>query len=74
LIITFYSGEPLGDESFSTPTVVMDVPYGDGVDHAEGITQFTSLSGKPALLVVYDSPHPTRLMGTHDIMADVFEL
>ena len=68
------NGTNFEDESFSTPTVVMDVPYGDGFDHAEGITQFTSLSGKPALLVVYDSPHPTRLMGTHDIMADVFEL
>ena len=73
-VLRLENGTHLGDESFSTPTVVMDVPYGDGVDHAEGITQFTSLSGKPALLVVYDSPHPTRLMGTHDIMADVFEL
>ncbi|MFM7575248.1 MAG: DUF3616 domain-containing protein [Snowella sp.] len=73
-ILRLENGTNLENESFSNPTVVMDIPYGDGFDHAEGITQFTSLSGKPALLVVYDSPDPKRLVGTQDILADVFEL
>jgi len=68
------NGTNFEDESFSNPTVVMDIPYRDGFDHAEGITQFTSLSRKPALLVVYDSPDHKRLVGTQDIMVDVFEL
>jgi hypothetical protein len=73
-IFRLENGTHLDDNSFSHPTVVMDIPYGDGCDHAEGITQFTSLSGKPALLVVYDSPDPKRLVGTQDILADVFEM
>lgn len=73
-IFRLENGTNLDDNSFSNPVVVMDIPYGDGFDHAEGITQFTSLSGKPALLVVYDSPDRKRLVGTQDILADVFEL
>jgi hypothetical protein len=73
-IFRLENGTNFEDESFSHPTVVMDIPYGDGFDHAEGITQLTSLSGKPALLVVYDSPDRKRLVGTQDILVDVFEL
>ena len=73
-IFRLENGTNLEDESFSKPTAVMDIPYGDGFDHAEGITQFTSLSGKSALLVVYDSPDRKRLVGTQGILADVFEL
>ncbi len=67
------NGIHIGDNTLSKPKVMMDIPYGDGVDHAEGITQFTAMSGKPSLLVVYDSPDPKRLVGTHEILADVFE-
>ena len=59
------------------PTVVrgealtreLDLPYGEGCDHAEGI----GLLDDGSLLVVYDSPSPDRL---HDeaVLADVVRL
>lgn len=64
----------LADNSFSNPKFLLDIPYGEGVDHAEGITQFTSLSGNRSLLVVYDSPSSERLIGNHEILADVFDI
>jgi hypothetical protein len=51
---------------------VMDVPYGDGDDHAEGITLMPGDEG--SLLVVYDSPAPHRRGIRHEILADVIPL
>ena len=53
-------------------TAEVELPYGLGTDHAEGI----GLLGDPAegqLLVVYDSPSPERL---HEggVLADVVQL
>ena len=73
-IFRLENGMHLGDNTLSKPKAVIDIPFGEGYDHAEGITQFTDLSGKPSILVVYDSPDPKRLIGTHDILADVFEI
>jgi hypothetical protein len=51
----------------------LDVPYGDGTDHAEGIGLLGS--GDPArLLVVYDSPSPDRLTAGGGVLADVIPL
>ncbi|QXG76378.1 DUF3616 domain-containing protein [Modestobacter sp. L9-4] len=47
----------------------LDLPYGDGDDHAEGI----GLLGSDRLLVVYDSPAPGRLHD-HGVDADVVRL
>lgn len=51
----------------------VDLPYGDGTDHAEGI----GLLGPAAdgrLLVVYDSPAPGRLGEAGAVTADVVQL
>jgi hypothetical protein len=51
----------------------LDLPYGAGVDHAEGI----GLLGRPGderLLVVYDSPSPARLGSDGCVSADVVSL
>ncbi|MBW4573825.1 MAG: DUF3616 domain-containing protein [Aphanothece sp. CMT-3BRIN-NPC111] len=57
------------------PEPVLDISYGDRVDHAEGITLFGGMPDKPSILVVYDSPAPqTRLEGENGIFADVFQL
>ncbi len=53
--------------------VVMDIPYGQGDDHAEGIALFGDV-GKAALLVVYDSAAPTRRVGKSGVLADLFPL
>ena len=55
---------------------VLDVPFGDGDDHAEGITLFSGMGGEPqSLLVVYDAASDTRgRPEDHSITADVFAL
>jgi len=54
---------------------VLDLPFGEGFDHAEGITLLAGADGEDALLVVYDSPAPERLSadGT-GVAADVFPI
>jgi hypothetical protein len=51
---------------------VMDVPFGDRADHAEGIIFFDRPNSDPALLVIYDSPDPSRLHA--DAIAVDFDL
>ena len=54
---------------------VLDLPYGRGVDHAEGMTLFSPDGGKArSLLVVYDSASESRQRGEHMVAADVFPL
>ncbi len=48
----------------------LDLPFGDGDDHAEGIGL---LEGR-RLLVVYDSPAPARLTEPGTVLADVVPL
>lgn len=48
----------------------LDLPYGEGDDHAEGIT----LLPDRRLLVVYDSPAPARLVAPGTVLADVVAL
>lgn len=48
----------------------LELPYGEGDDHAEGIAL---LPGR-RLLVVYDSPAPDRLLEPGTVLADIFAL
>jgi hypothetical protein len=54
---------------------VLDLPYGEGVDHPEGMTPL-SRDGRAArsLLVVYDSASKSRQLGKSTVTADVFRL
>jgi hypothetical protein len=54
---------------------VMDIPFGQGEDHAEGMTLFSvpQLPG-PSLLVVYDAPGGLRKVDEGDVLADIYEL
>jgi len=56
-------------------TVEMQIPFGQGADHAEGVAIVPG-SGPPSqILVVYDSPDPERKKGVVDaVRADVFAL
>lgn len=67
-------GVNLPDNVLSQPTVVMEIPYGVGDDHAEGMTLFADIAKSPSLLVLYDAPAQTRLKGDSDLLADVFKL
>ncbi|MBL7498618.1 DUF3616 domain-containing protein [Frankia sp. CNm7] len=51
---------------------VVDIPYGDGDDHAEGITH--APGDESSLLVAYDSPAPRRRPHPHEILLDVLPL
>lgn len=51
-------------------TPELELPYGDGDDHAEGIT----LLPDGRLLVVYDSPAAHRMTDEHIVHADVLAL
>jgi len=54
---------------------VLDVPYGQGVDHAEGMTLFSpDGSSARSLLVVYDATSKARELGISSMLADVFRL
>ncbi len=54
---------------------ILHVPYGEGVDHAEGMTLFSPDGGKAhSVLVVYDSASEIRKPGENMLVADVFSL
>ena len=57
---------------------VIELPYGvgddEGSDHPEGLTLTRTEDGRPAVLVVYDSPHARRRHGAAAVDADIFPL
>lgn len=68
-------GVNLPENVLNKPELVLEIPYGNRDDHAEGITLFKDIAGLPSLLVVYDSPSQTkRLVGDAGVRADVFKL
>ncbi|WP_132994043.1 DUF3616 domain-containing protein [Gordonia zhaorongruii] len=52
---------------------VLDLPYGEGDDHAEGIALLNDPDPRE-LLVVYDSPAPRRINPQRGMLADRFPL
>lgn len=52
---------------------LLDLPYGERADHAEGIARIPRAGAPPALLVAYDSPAPERRHGD-GVDADLFAL
>lgn len=69
--------EPKGEKVVPASELerVLDVPYGQGVDHAEGMTLFSPDGGKArSILVVYDSASKNRQLGESTVVADVFLL
>ena len=64
------------DNLFSwEPQPILDLPYGEGNDRAEGITLFNAIAQQPSILVVYDSPSPRRILDeAAAVMADAFSL
>lgn len=56
------------------PELIQDIPHGHKEDHAEGMTLFHHVAEKPTLLIVYDSPAPTRLLEDSSVVTDVFNL
>jgi hypothetical protein len=66
------SGELVAADALQS---ILDIPYGAGVDHAEGMTLFSPDGGKThSLLVVYDAASEPRKPGENAVLADVFAL
>lgn len=53
--------------------LVLNVRFGRGTDRAEGMT-IVEGKGDKRLLVVYDVPAPSRKIGDHTVLADLFEI
>lgn len=52
----------------------LDLPFGEGDDHAEGATMLRLEPGeKPGLLVAYDTPARSRYLADGGVLADLFE-
>lgn len=51
---------------------ILDVPFGDRADHAEGMTVLRTSGGGMTLLVVHDSPGKQRRKGAFGVSADLF--
>ena len=52
--------------------ILFDLPFTLGCDRAEGLTLFPCLGESDSLLVVYDTPSPTRKIEPNAIYGDVF--
>lgn len=52
----------------------IDIPFGSGTDHAEGIAIVPGNEPQIQILVVYDSPGVARKVGNDGVKADVFDL
>jgi hypothetical protein len=50
------------------------LPFTLGADHAEGVACLPCLNEENALLIVYDSPNPARILGPGTVFADIFRL
>ena len=54
---------------------VLELPFGQGVDHPEGMSLFPGKDGEEAeLLVVHDSAAPSRQIGDSTLVADVYPI
>lgn len=53
---------------------ILEIPYGDGKDHAEGMTFVPDVGQPKQILVVYDSPSDQRRKGSDAVSADVFDV
>ena len=53
---------------------LMDLHYGEGDDHPEGLARLDDIDDRARLLVVYDSPAPHRIDDDGGILADVISL
>lgn len=69
------NGVNVSEDVLSKPTAILDIPFGDREDRAEGITFISNREKPKSLLVVYDSPaKKTRLQGDDGVLADIFHL
>lgn len=67
-------GHSLVRQEKGTLEALFDLPWGPGVDRAEGVTMFSWFEPDDSILVVYDSPRRSRRLDDRTVLADVFAL
>lgn len=73
-VLKIENGVNISENVLSKPEIIKEIPYGNGDDHAEGMTLFTDCTQTRSILILYDSPAEARLQGDSDVVADVFAL
>ena len=72
---TISGGDTIASAKADGPAKVLELAVGDGNDHPEGLAILPTPEGEPKkVVIVYDSPAPTRFIGKTDITADMFAL
>jgi hypothetical protein len=71
-VYRWQNGANVAENTLSHPEVMLEIPYGTGDDHAEGMIMFAEYTQTPSLLVIYDAPAAARLEGEGGVWADVF--
>ena len=69
-----YSNDTLWSQDSGRLTVLFDLPFTIGSDHAEGLALLPCLGYDDGLMVVYDAPNPNRRPDPKAVFADVFLL
>jgi hypothetical protein len=67
-------GDSMSSHDTSDLETLFDIPFRPDGDNAEGLMIIPCLGQPSALMVVYDSPHPSRLVGHNMILVDVFRM
>lgn len=69
-----HSNDTIWEQNEDALSVLFDLPFIPGVDHAEGLVLLPCLGYDDALMVVYDSPSSDRRPDKKSLFADVFRL
>ncbi|MGJ3245724.1 MAG: DUF3616 domain-containing protein [Elainellaceae cyanobacterium] len=68
------SDNSLCDQDSDGLTLLFNLPFTIGCDHAEGLALMPCLGESQALLIVYDSPNPIRRIASDAVLMDIFKL
>jgi len=71
-VYRWQNGVNIAENTLSYPEVMLEIPYGTGDDHPEGMIMFDEYTQTPSLLVIYDAPAAARLDGKGGVWADIF--
>ncbi len=69
-----HGNNTIWEQNESALSVLFDLPFIPGVDHAEGLALCPCLGYDNALMVVYDSPSDERRPDKKSLFADIFRL
>ncbi|WP_035985487.1 DUF3616 domain-containing protein [Leptolyngbya sp. KIOST-1] len=69
-----HTSDTLWSQDSGRLTVMFDLPFTIGSDHAEGLTLVPCLGYEHSLMVVYDSPDRSRRPHAKGVFADIFHL